>query len=214
MKKILLLSAISGSTLIADDVPAQHTYTPKTFWRTHQEGGYTYETFGVGLEYCYYRPEGLNFTMYGHSNFVEKQILLEHQVTFSFNKLFGETLTTYPLFSFRSLSHKIGENNNGDLIVQKSIGYLGYGVLKEVSPFFELGTELKLFRDIHNSLYCKGEDNFYGKKFENPFGWGIHSHLKYSFSPQAFVKLGGSFNNTFEDCYTETEVDFTFSWRF
>ena len=216
MKIILLAATLSSSTLICSEPaqPKHHIYTPKTFWRTHHEGGYTYDTFGLGMEYTFHKPEGINVTFYGHSNFSDEKILLEQQITFSFNKFYGENSTIYPLFAFRSLSHKIGREDNRDLIVQKSIGSIGYGWKKNFSPYFELGAELKIFRDIHNSLYCQEKDKFWGKKFENPFGAGGVISAKLDISDTTSMQVATNYSRTFQECYWESGVEFTFNWGF
>ncbi len=216
MKKLLISSLIATSTMCIaeEEITHQHCFSPKVFYRHHEEQNYKYKTSGIGFQYCFHKPKGLNIKLSALTNLRNKYILVEHESTLFFRIPIFESHNLYPVLASKSSSHKIDKVGLKSVYIHKTTGYVGMGWEMAYSPLFQFRVEGSLFRDLHNALMVQERDSFWGKSYSNPKGARVKVGFESKWKDHFFVEVDCYYAKTFQDCYKECGTEIAFKWGF
>ncbi len=216
MKNLLVVALVATSTLglAAEKKAHKHCIAPKGFYRSHNEENYKYKTVGMGVEYTFYQPQGLNIRLSGISNWKEENALVEMDHTLFFRFPLNESHNLYPILSTKISSHKMETVNDKCTFINKSTGYVGVGWESIISPIFQIRLEGCLFRDIHNALMVQQNDIFWGKSYSNPKGGRLGLGLTIDLKGQLLMEIQSYYSKTFKKCYKEIGSEVSFKWEF
>lgn len=128
MMNILAFSTLlAGSVGFAQDNPTlkpektyRHCFSPKFFYKNHNEIGYKYSEQGGGIEYNLMRPEGINVKISMTTNGKKNNALVESEQTIFYKNPMNETHCLYPILASRISSHQIDEIDGKGLHISKS----------------------------------------------------------------------------------------------
>lgn len=216
MKKQLTLGLLGLSTCAfgQDQEEQKHCFTPKFFYRYHDEINYKYDTWGVGIEYHLKRPEGMNAKVSLNTNIDSTHPLAEITSSLFFKIKLDGFNYLYPILSWKNDSHKIRDDETSAQYINKSIGFCGIGWEYEDELGIAFRVEVEGFRDIHNILLTKEGSKMYGRSYWNPFGGRGKIGLTKSWENKYFLDLEGFYAQTFQKCYKECGVVLSAKWGF
>ena len=208
MRSLLLLSAVTMgalSTLSAqeEEEMCKHFISPKFFYRIHDEPGYDYKMTGLGFEYRYVQPKGVNLTASLITNISNKTPLIEDEINMSYHFPVDKSFVLYPLLAYRFGSHRTDKRNSIEYFISKGITYAGLGAKAEVAPGLELFMEFMGFKDVCNLAMAKLDNHIYGQHYSNPHGLRGKLGIQYIIFPNAMVSLEGNYAKTFPKAYWE-----------
>ncbi len=216
MKNLLVASLVATSSLgmAAEEKAHRHCISPKGFYRTHKEENYKYKTSGIGVEYTFYQPQGLNIRLSGLSNLKNENVLVEMENTLFFRFPISKSHNLYPILSSKTSSHKMETIDDKCTFIHKSTGFMGMGWEAIISPLFQIRLEGSLFRDLHNALMVQEDDSFWGKSYSNPHGGRLGLGLTVDLKDHILIELQSYYSKTFKKCYKESGAEVSFKWAF
>lgn len=216
MKKLLIGSLLATTSLCVaqEGKTHKHCFSPKAFYRYHDEKNYHYKTAGIGAEYMLYKPDGLNIKLSGITNFKDNNVLVETENTLFFRFPINEQHNLYPLLCVRYSSHMIQKVDEKSIFINLNTGFIGMGWERELTAVFQFRGEVSLFRELHTTRMVKENSHFWGKSYSNhsgaKFKVGITSQWKEDF----FLDIEGYYSHTFEKCYKECGTEIGVNWGF
>ncbi len=215
MKKLLVTSLLAATITgtAAEEKSHNHCFSPKAFYRSHDEQNYHYKTSGFGVEYSFYKPKGLNITLSGLTN-VNRNMLVETENTLFFRFPLGNFNTIYPILATKHSSHKTDQIDEKKIFIHKTTASAGMGWEILFSNVCRMNMEGSLFRDIQNALIIQENDSFWGQSYSNPAGGKIKIGLRTRWKNHLFIDIAAHYAHTFRKCYKEYGTEIAFKWGF
>ena len=216
MKNLLVASLVATSTLgmAGEEKDHKHCISPKGFYRSHNEGNYKYKTGGIGVEYTFSQPQGLNIRLSGLTNLEKDNALVEMENTLFFRFPLTESHNLYPILSSKVCSHKWEKIDDKWTFIHKSTGFVGIGWEAIISPIFQIRLEGRIFRDLHNALLVQEDESFWGKSYSNPHGGRVGIGLTLDLKDHIMMEIQSYYSKTFKKCYNESGTEVSFKWAF
>ncbi len=215
MKNLLVASLVVTSTLgLSAENAHKHCISPKGFYRSHNEENYKYKTGGIGVEYTFSQPQGLNIRLSGLTNLEKDTVLVESENTLFFRFPLTESYNLYPILSTKLSSHKMEMVDDKCTFINKSTGFVGIGWEAIFSSIFQIRLEGSIFRDLHNALLVQEEYCFWGKSYSNPHGGRLGIGLTIALKDHILMEIQSYYSKTFKKCYKESGAEVSFKWVF
>lgn len=218
MKKTMLglLMGSAAISLIADDqtvnevippvksfLPAHHEIKPNLRILRHQETNYNYTKVIGGVEYKYFRPEGLGFGAFmGYSHSGDKSYFTaDWDLKYTFN--YSDTLDIYPIVGFSNTSHFVTniEGSGYQVFCSKFNG--GVGSAYRYNDLVTVDFGLHYFKDLSSSAVLYKGNDFWGKRYSTPYGLKATLDLIFPNIMSKDIVVGGFYAQTIKDCYKE-----------
>ena len=216
MKELIALTLLATSIggFAQEGRTHKHCFAPKGFYRYHDEEGYKYKTYGAGIEYSLYRPEGINVKISAITNFDIDSILVETETSLFYRIPLHSNHNIYPVLSTRGSSHQIEKMDMGEVFINKSTVFGGMGWELIADENLRFSSEISLFRDLHNAVMGQDATHFWGQKYSNPSGFKAKLGVTTQWHDQMFFDIEGFYAQTIQKCYKEIGIEAAFKWGF
>ncbi len=203
MKKTLslLLLAASIGAFAQEGKTYKHGISPKAFYRSYHEESFDYTVYGVGWEYAFSHPEGMNFKISRLSNMRNKRSFEEGNTSFFFKFPIYENQYLYPIISLKFFNETMKKSEDEEFSIYKFTNFLGLGWEKVLNPNFVFSIEGCLSHDSCNMIIWSRPKNYLPREFSNPYGFRGKVGLNYKCKDHLFFDGEGYYAQTFRKEY-------------
>jgi hypothetical protein len=216
MKSKFLCAATIGllATINAEEGSTVHCFSPKFFYKHHNEPHYTYSIWGIGGHYHLKRPQGMNVKISMITNPQSHNVLSESENHLYYKVNIERDRIIYPIFSHRFSTHNVEkrENKTGHINIQTF--YVGIGSQFSLGDTFNMRLELQAFRDLFSSYVHKQEDKYWGTTYSNPYGGRLKVGFGANWSPKSSFDAEVYYGRTTPSLYQEHGGEIAFNWGF
>lgn len=230
MKNLLstLIFGGAASSLIASQIPigdenpefkpqvfTHHEINPSIKVLKHKEKTYKYTKIVGGIEYNFFRPDGLNFGAYmGYSHSNSKTFFVaDWNLKYKFI-LDEYSMVVAPVVGLSNTSN-FTTNSFGDSY-QVYCGKLNAGLAAEyaVKDFGFVNFGVHYFKDITSSLILYKGNDFWGRHYKNPYGLKATFDLRIPNIISKDIVIGGFYAKTLKTCYEEYGTTLAVNFEF
>jgi hypothetical protein len=214
--KILGITVLSVTLVAyADDAVPQQAFTPKAFYRVHEERKYNYKVFGVGLEYKYENPLGLNVKLGYMTAPFAADLLTEIEANLSYKFKIDEHQCYFPIFTNRVDSHRVHKEGETKWYVDKHTIFAGIGYQYAFNKNYRMHAHVQVLRDMRNTTAKKKKDVWYiGRSYHNPVGARGTIGFQGNWGENQSLAVEGYYARTFETYYIQTGAEVSYTWGF